>query len=75
MGILFVVLTGIVLSLLFLVNQFCFSTSHLPKEELLVATVSYAVRGKVIWIDDHTVSINGMELDVRNDVYDWRKEK
>lgn len=33
---------------------------------------SYA---KVIWIDDHTVSINGKELDVRKDVYDWRKKK
>lgn len=63
-----------------------------------MATVSYAVRGKVVyhkkkdkrkniywqyredqaeivWIDDHKVSIKGIELDVRNDVYDWRKEK
>ena len=60
------------------------------------ATVSYAVRGEVIyhekknktkniywqyreenadivWIDDHNVSFNGIELDVRKDVYDYRK--
>jgi hypothetical protein len=28
----------------------------------------------IVWIDDHTVSINGIELDVRKDVYDFRKE-
>ena len=28
----------------------------------------------IVWIDDHTVSFNGMELDVRKDVYDFRKE-
>ena len=26
------------------------------------------------WIDEHTVSINGTELDVRKDVHDFRKE-
>ena len=26
------------------------------------------------WIDEHTVSINGVELDVRKDVHDFRKE-
>jgi len=29
---------------------------------------------KIIWIDNDTVSINGVELDVQNEVYDWRKE-
>jgi hypothetical protein len=29
---------------------------------------------EIVWIDDHTVSINGIELDVRKDVYDFRKE-
>jgi hypothetical protein len=28
----------------------------------------------IVWIDDHTVSINGIELDVRKDIYDFRKE-
>lgn len=28
----------------------------------------------IIWIDDDTVSINNTALDVRKDVYDWRKE-
>ncbi|WP_252504666.1 DUF5412 family protein [Sporosarcina sp. Marseille-Q4943] len=26
------------------------------------------------WIDEHTVSINGVELDVRKDVYDFRND-
>ena len=26
------------------------------------------------WIDEHTISINGVKLDVRRDVYDIRKE-
>lgn len=29
---------------------------------------------EVIWLDDHTVSINSIELDVRKDVYDWRAD-
>ncbi|QUW20313.1 DUF5412 domain-containing protein [Sporosarcina sp. Marseille-Q4063] len=29
---------------------------------------------EINWIDDHIVSINGVELDVRKDVYDFRKE-
>ena len=29
---------------------------------------------EVVWIDKHTVIINKVELDVRKDVYDWRKE-
>ena len=29
---------------------------------------------EVVWIDNETVSINGTQLDVRKDVYDWRKE-
>ena len=29
---------------------------------------------EIVWIDEHTVSINGVELDVRKDVYDFRKE-
>jgi hypothetical protein len=29
---------------------------------------------EIIWIDKHTVSINGVKLDVRNDVHDFRKE-
>jgi hypothetical protein len=29
---------------------------------------------KVVWIDEHTVSINDMVLDVHKDVYDFRKE-
>lgn len=28
-----------------------------------------------IWITDHVVAINGMELDVRYDSYDWRYTK
>lgn len=61
------------------------------------ATVSYAVRGEVVyhdkkekkkniywqyreekaeivWLDDQNVSINGIELDVRKDVHDYRKQ-
>lgn len=61
------------------------------------ATVSYAVKGEVvyrkkkdkrkniywqyreetadvIWIDQYTVSINGVQLDVRKDVYDYRRQ-
>ncbi|MHA6259251.1 DUF5412 family protein [Sporosarcina sp. CAU 1771] len=30
---------------------------------------------EITWIDEHTVSINGRKLDVRKDVYDWRKVK
>ncbi|GKV55020.1 hypothetical protein NCCP2222_09670 [Sporosarcina sp. NCCP-2222] len=26
------------------------------------------------WLDSHTVRINGHKLDVRRDVYDWRKD-
>ncbi|MHC8515255.1 DUF5412 family protein [Sporosarcina sp. ITBMC105] len=29
----------------------------------------------VEWLDDFIVSINGIQLDVRNDSYDWRKNK
>lgn len=29
---------------------------------------------EIVWIDDDTVSVNGVELDVRKDVYDFRKE-
>ncbi|WP_246231615.1 DUF5412 family protein [Sporosarcina jiandibaonis] len=29
---------------------------------------------EIVWIDEHTVSFNGKELDVRKDVYDFRKE-
>ena len=29
---------------------------------------------EIVWIDEHTVSINGVKLDVRKDVYDFRKE-
>ncbi|MBO1915463.1 hypothetical protein J4G37_62860, partial [Microvirga sp. 3-52] len=29
---------------------------------------------EIVWIDDYTVSINGIELDVRKDIYDFRKE-
>lgn len=32
-------------------------------------------QAEIIWEDDHTVSINSVELDVRKDVYDWRKTK
>jgi hypothetical protein len=31
-------------------------------------------QAEIIWLDDQTVSINGVELDVRKDVYDWRKQ-
>ena len=30
---------------------------------------------EISWIDETTISINGVKLDVRKDVYDWRKEK
>ena len=30
--------------------------------------------GEIVWINDHIVSINGMELDVRKDTYDFRKD-
>ena len=30
--------------------------------------------GEIEWISEHIVSINGMELDVRTDTYDFRKE-
>lgn len=30
--------------------------------------------GEIEWINDHIVSINGMELDVRKDTYDFRKD-
>lgn len=30
---------------------------------------------EVEWLDDYIVSINGIQLDVRNDTYDWRKDK
>ena len=30
---------------------------------------------EIRWVDEHTVSLNGVELDVRKDVYDWRKVK
>lgn len=29
---------------------------------------------EISWIDETTVLINGIKLDVRKDVYDWRKE-
>lgn len=29
---------------------------------------------EISWIDETTISINGVKLDVRKDVYDWRKE-
>ena len=29
---------------------------------------------EIIWLDNDTVSINGIVLDVRKEVYDWRKE-
>ena len=28
----------------------------------------------VIWLDEETVAINGVQLDVRREVYDWRKD-
>ena len=28
----------------------------------------------IVWKDEHTVSINGLELDVRKDVHDFRKQ-
>ena len=28
---------------------------------------------EIVWIDDVTVSINGVDLDVRKEVYDWRE--
>jgi hypothetical protein len=31
-------------------------------------------QAEIVWIDNNTVSINGVELDVRKDVYDWRKQ-
>lgn len=35
---------------------------------------SYKESSAVVeWIDDHTVDINGHILDVRNQVYDWRR--
>ncbi len=27
------------------------------------------------WLDNTTVAINGIELDVRSDTYDWRRDK
>lgn len=30
--------------------------------------------GEIEWINEHIVSINGMELDVRKDTYDFRKD-
>lgn len=27
------------------------------------------------WLDEHTASINGVKLDVRKDIYDFRKDK
>ena len=29
---------------------------------------------EIYWIDEHTISINGVTLDVRKDVFDFRKE-
>ncbi len=29
----------------------------------------------VVWINDYTVVINDRQLDVRNETYDWRKNK
>lgn len=29
---------------------------------------------EISWIDETTISINSVELDVRKDVYNWRKE-
>lgn len=31
-------------------------------------------KGEIEWINEHVVSINGMELDVRKDTYDFRKD-
>ena len=31
-------------------------------------------KGEIEWINKHVVSINGIELDVRTDTYDYRKE-
>ena len=31
-------------------------------------------KGEIEWINEHVVSINGMELDVREDTYDFRKD-
>jgi hypothetical protein len=31
-------------------------------------------QGEIEWINEHVVSINGMELDVREDTYDFRKD-
>ncbi|MBO0587778.1 hypothetical protein I2484_10825 [Sporosarcina sp. E16_8] len=36
--------------------------------------MAYAVRREYIWIDDTIVSINGVKLDMRIDVYDYRKQ-
>lgn len=31
-------------------------------------------KGEIEWVNEHVVSINGMELDVRKDTYDFRKD-
>ena len=31
-------------------------------------------RAEIFWLDDTTISINGIELDVRKEVYDYRKQ-
>lgn len=47
--------------------------NHLPKKSKNIYRNYKEETALVAWIDDHTVDINGHILDVRNQVYDWRR--
>lgn len=48
---------------------------HDEHDELRNLYWAYRIeKGEIEWINEHVVSINGMELDVREDTYDFRKD-
>lgn len=47
--------------------------SHLHKKSKNIYWNYKEETALVKWIDDHTVDINGHIIDVRNEVYDWRR--
>lgn len=47
--------------------------NHLPKKSKNIYWNYKEETALVTWLDDHTVDINGHIIDVRNEVYDWRR--
>lgn len=49
--------------------------SHVEKDKKRNLYWEYRMeKGEIEWVNSHVVSINGMELDVRTDTYDYRKD-